>query len=621
MKDRKQQGGLHFGRQHGVPVEKAKDFRGAMRQLFSYIGSEKHVMVISAIIAIFATVMGALAPLVLGQATDEIFEGVTRLMRDEPGIDLQAVLQILMFMLALHTLNIALNYVQGYLMAGVSMRITYKLRTRLSEKIHLLPLKFFDKNAHGDVLSRITNDVDTISNTLNSGLPTVLHSAVHVLGIIVMMLIISPVLTLVAMTILPLSGICMGIIMKKSQKHFKAQQESLGKLNGHIEEMFTSHTIVKAFNGEKISVNTFDTHNKNLYQAGWKASFLSGLMMPIIGFISNLAYVAIVVLGGALTLNGQMTVGGIQAFIQYTRQFGHPVSQLAGAAAIFQQTAAAAERVFQFLGEDEEKQFENDDVKNDEISGNYTLQDNTPKVLGHVSFQNVSFAYDPETPVIRDFTAQVEPGQKIAIVGHTGAGKTTIVKLLMRFYDVCEGRILVDGRDVKEYSRDGLRRHFGMVLQDTWLFSGTIADNIRYGKLGASDAEIKKAAQAAQAHHFIRTLPDSYNMQINEEADNISAGQKQLLTIARTILANPDILILDEATSNVDTRTEVQIARAMDNLMAGRTCFIIAHRLSTIRSANLILVMHEGDIAEQGTHEALLSSNGIYTKLYNSQFE
>jgi ATP-binding cassette subfamily B protein len=400
----------------------------------------------------------------------------------------------------------------------------------------------------------------------------------------------------------------MGIIVKKSQKYFKAQQENLGKLNGHIEEMFTSHAIVKAFNGEENSVEKFDSENEKLYEAGWKANFLSGMMMPIIGFISNIGYVAIVVIGGAFAVTGRVSIGGIQAFIQYSRQFGHPVAQLAGAATIFQQTAAAAERVFKFLGEEEES------------PENETFE--APKnEKGQVNFETVNFGYDPETPVIRNFTATVQPGQKIAIVGHTGAGKTTIVKLLMRFYDVNSGKISVDGTDIRDFTRPALRSHFGMVLQDTWLFNGTISDNIRYGKLNATETEIKKAAQAAQAHHFIRTFPDSYNMQINEEADNISAGQKQLLTIARTILADPDILILDEATSNVDTRTEVQIQRAMDNLMAGRTCFIIAHRLSTIRSANLILVMQGGDIAEQGTHEDLLAKGGVYTKLYNSQFD
>jgi ATP-binding cassette subfamily B protein len=590
---------------HGnKPVEKAKNFRGAWRQLFAYFGTEKRVMLATAFLAIAATVVGVFAPKVLGMATDEIFRGVIG-----EGMDFAAIGKIMAVMLILHSTNIILNYTQGFIMAGVSMRITYRLRTQLSEKIHRLPLKFFDKSSHGDVLSRITNDVDTLSNTLSSGLSQALMSAVQVLGIVIMMLTINPLLTLVAMMILPLSGICGGFIVKKSQKYFKAQAENVGKLNGHIEEMFTNHAIVKSFNGEKSSVEAFDEHNKNLYRVGWKANFLSGMMMPIIGFISNIGYVVVVVIGGALTLNGQLTIGGIQAFIQYNRQFGHPVSTLAGVASIFQQTAAAAERIFNFLSEEEEKDFTLFEKSSPEKS-----------FEGSVIFENVNFGYD-ENLVIKNFNATILPGQKIAIVGHTGAGKTTIVKLLMRFYDVSDGKIFVDGKDICEYSRDGLRSHFGMVLQDTWLFNGTIAENISYGKLDATDAEIRKAAQAAQAHHFIRTFPDSYQMMINEEADNISAGQKQLLTIARTILADPDILILDEATSNVDTRTELQIQRAMDNLMKGRTCFVIAHRLSTIRSADLILVMRDGDIAEQGNHENLLAQNGVYAELYNSQFD
>jgi len=423
-----------------------------------------------------------------------------------------------------------------------------------------------------------------------------------------MMLTISPILTLIAMLLLPLSGFAVSFIVKKSQKHFRAQQKHLGELNGHIEEMFTNHAIVKSFGGEKASVEAFDVHNGALYNAGWRANFLSGLMWPIIAFIGNITYVAIVVIGGAFAISGRMTIGGIQAFISYTRQFGQPVAQLGGVASVLQSTAAAAERVFAFLGEDEEPA----------DSAEPVVVDN---VKGQVAFEGVHFGYEEDTPVIRNFTTAVEPGQKIAIVGHTGAGKTTIVKLLMRFYDVNAGTISVDGTNIMSYTRDGLRSHFGMVLQDTWLFNGTIAENIRYGRLDASDDDMKQAARAAQAHHFIRTLPDGYNMQINEEADNISAGQKQLLTIARTILANPDILILDEATSNVDTRTEVLIQRAMDNLMRGRTSFIIAHRLSTIRSADLILVMENGDIVEQGSHESLLGLGGVYTRLYNSQFD
>ncbi|MCL2405739.1 MAG: ABC transporter ATP-binding protein/permease [Defluviitaleaceae bacterium] len=605
---RQQQAQIGFGRRPGMPAEKAKDFKGSMRQLIKYLGAEKLVIVLISIVAIVSTVLFVIGPRILGEATDEVFYGMGLQLQGIGGIDFSRVATILLTLVALNIIAVAFDYTQGFIMAGVSARITYRLRNQMSEKIHRLPFKYFDKNTHGDVLSRISNDVDTISSTLSQGMGQMVMSFTQVVGIIIMMLMISPTLTLVAMGILPLSAICMGFIVKRSQKYFKIQQKSLGELNGHIEEMFTSHAVVKAFNGEKASVEAFDVHNKELYRSGWKANFLSGLMMPIIGFIGNLGYVGIVVVGGVLAVRGPLTLGGIQAFIQYSRRFGQPVAQLSSVANILQQTAAAAERVFAFLNEEEE-----------------TPEHITPvtmeQVKGHVRFENVHFGYDPEVQVIRDFTAEVKPGQKIAIVGHTGAGKTTIVKLLMRFYDVNEGSIFVDGVDIREYTRDGLRTHFGMVLQDTWLFNGTIEDNIRYGRLSATDDELKQAARAAQAHHFVRALPDGYQMTINEEADNISAGQKQLLTIARTILADPDILILDEATSNVDTRTEVLIQKAMDNLMKGRTSFVIAHRLSTIRSADMILVMQEGDIVEQGNHEELLAQQGVYSALYNSQFD
>jgi len=589
----------------GMPTEKAKDFKGSIKRLIKYLGTEKRVIAATAVLAIIATVLGVLAPRILAIATDEIAYGV---IENFGVINFHRIGRILLIIVSIQVINIGFNYFQGYIMAGVSARVTYRLRTEISEKIHKLPLKYFDKTPHGDILSRITNDVDTITNTLSQGMGQLLISFIQVLGIFIMMLTINPLLTLVAMVLLPLSGVAVSFIVKRSQKYFKAQQENLGKLNGHIEEMLTNHTIVKSFGGEKASVEAFDVHNNELYRVGWKATFLSGLMMPIIGFIGNITYVAIVILGGAFVISGRMTIGGIQAFISYTRQFGQPVSQLAGVANLLQQTAAAAERVFNFLSEEEEPADVTDPATNENVKG-------------LVQFDSVNFGYDPKVPVIRNFTAAVEPGQKIAIVGHTGAGKTTIVKLLMRFYDLTSGTISVDGTNIQAYTRDGLRAFFGMVLQDTWLFNGSIADNIRYGKLNATDDQIKEAAKAAQAHHFIRTLPDGYNMQINEEADNISAGQKQLLTIARTILANPDILILDEATSNVDTRTEILIQRAMDNLMKGRTSFVIAHRLSTIRSADLILVMKEGDIVEQGTHDELLQRGGVYEALYNSQFE
>jgi ATP-binding cassette subfamily B protein len=596
-------GGMRGGPARWGQVDKARDTKGAFRSLMRYIGAEKAIIIFTMLLAIGSTVMGVLAPRVLGTATDEILAGFLG-----TGINFGVVGSIMLVMIGLHAGNIIVNYFQGFIMAGVAMRITRRLRTQLSEKIHRLPLKYFDANPHGDVLSRITNDVDTLSNTLNSGISQLLQSATAVIGIIIMMLTISPWLTLVAMTVLPLSALCMGIIVKKSQKYFRQQQETLGALNGHIEEMFTAHAIVKSFGGEAASVEAFDKHNDKLYRAGWRAQFLSGLMMPIIGFISNIGYVFIVVIGGALALGGRITVGGIQAFIQYTRQFGQPVAALAQIVTIFQQTAAAAERVFEFLNEEEESPDADDALADIPHTGS-------------VRFEGVKFGYEPSVQVINNFTASVQPGQKIAIVGHTGAGKTTIVKLLMRFYDINEGTIYVDNHDIRLHTRDGLRRHFGMVLQDTWLFSGTIEENIRYGSPAATHEQVRDAAKAAQAHHFIRTFPDSYNMLINEEADNISAGQKQLLTIARTILADPNILILDEATSNVDTRTEVLIQRAMDNLMRGRTSFIIAHRLSTIRSADMILVMENGDIVEQGNHEALLEKGGTYTRLYNSQFD
>jgi len=599
-----------FGRRPGFggPAEKAKDFKGSMRQLIRYLGAEKKVIALISVVAIISTILFVIGPRILGEATDEVFYGMGLYAQGIGGINFSRVATIMLTLVVLHLIGVAFDYTQGFIMAGVSARITYRLRTEMSEKIHRLPFKYFDKNTHGDVLSRISNDVDTISNTLSQGMGQMVMSFTQVVGIIIMMLLISPMLTLVAMGILPLSAICMAFIVKRSQKHFKIQQKSLGELNGHIEEMFTSHAVVKAFNGEKASVEAFDVHNNELYKSGWKANFLSGLMMPIIGFIGNLGYVGIVVVGGVLAVRGPLTLGGIQAFIQYSRRFGQPVAQLSSVANILQQTAAAAERVFAFLNEEEESPEHATPVSSEEIKG-------------HVRFENVHFGYDPEVQVIRDFTAEVKPGQKIAIVGHTGAGKTTIVKLLMRFYDVNEGSISVDGIDIREYTRDGLRSHFGMVLQDTWLFNGTIEENIRYGRLEATDDELKQAARAAQAHHFVRALPDGYQMTINEEADNISAGQKQLLTIARTILADPDILILDEATSNVDTRTEVLIQKAMDNLMKGRTSFVIAHRLSTIRSADLILVMQEGDIVEQGNHEELLARDGVYSALYNSQFD
>ena len=574
-----------------------------MRQLFTYIGRHRWIIGLVILFAIFGTILGIVVPRLLGTVTDLIFTGLLT-----GYINFAAIGTIMLQLLAIQGASILFNYAQGYIMAGVSVRIMYQLRKELGDKMHRLPLRYFDKNPPGDVLSRISNDSDTLGNTLGQGLIQMVQSFTAVVGIIVMMLTISPVLTLISLLTLPVTFAAMTAMVKKSQKYFSAQQATLGKLNGHIEEMFSNHAVVKAFSGEQSSIEIFDEHNKNLYSSNWKASFLSGLMMPITMFIVNLGFVAVVIAGGALALAGHLTIGGIQAFIQYNRQFGQPVAQLANVAATFQQTAAAAERIFAFLNEDEEVPENPEPVTNKDIKG-------------QVVFNNITFGYDPLEPVIHNFNLVVKPGQKIAIVGHTGAGKTTIVKLLMRFYDVDDGSISVDGADIRMYTRNGLRSLFGMVLQDTWLFNGSIADNIRYGKLTASEAEIRKAAKAAQADYFVRAFPEGYEMLINEEADNISAGQKQLLTIARTILADPQILILDEATSNVDTRTEILIQKAMDNLMEGRTSFVIAHRLSTIRSADLILVMENGDIVEQGAHEELLAKCGVYTALYNSQFD
>jgi len=593
-------GGIRRGPHNFTKIDKPQNFKNSINQLVKYLGRQKWIIALVILMSIVATALNVLMPRLLGAVIDEVFAGFTR------EIDFSVIRTIIVQLIVTQAIVIAFSYLQGYTMAGVSMRIMYQLRKELSDKIHRLPLVYFDKNPPGDVLSRIANDTDTLSNTLNQGLTQMVSSAAAVIGIIVMMLTISPILTLVSLLTLPLTFGVMAFMVKKSQKHFSAQQKKLGTLNGHIEEMFSNHEVVKAFNGEKSSVAAFDEHNAGLYESNWRANFLSGLMMPMTFFISNIGYVVVVIIGGSMALAGNITIGGIQAFIQYNRQFGQPISTLASVAATLQQTAAAAERVFSFLGEEEEVP-----------DSKATLEN----VKGLVEFNNISFGYNPNEPVIHNFKATVEPGQKIAIVGHTGAGKTTIVKLLMRFYDVDSGIISIDGTDIREFSRSSLRSLFGMVLQDTWLFNGTIADNIRYGNLTASQENVKKAAKAAQADHFIRAFPEGYEMLINEEADNISAGQKQLLTIARTILADPQMLILDEATSNVDTRTEVMIQKAMDNLMEGRTSFVIAHRLSTIRSANLILVMENGDIVEQGSHDELLAKGGVYMKLYNSQFD
>ena len=603
-----------------MPGVKAKDFKGSIAKLIGYLGKHKWKILFVCLLAIASTVFTIVGPKILGKATDELFTGVINQIASTGSVDFGKISVYLFWLTGLYGVSAIFSYLQGFVMSGVTAKVTYKLRNDISDKMHKLPLGYYDKMTHGEVLSRITNDVDTISQTLNQSLTQIITSVTSLVGIAVMMLTISWQLTLAALCVLPVSMVSVITIVKKSQKHFKSQQKFLGSVNGHVEEMFGSHVVVKAFGGEEDSSKIFGEYNEALYKSAWKANFLSGLIMPITTFIGNLAYVAICILGGYFAVNGTMTVGGIQAFIQYVRSFTQPITQISNISNILQQTAAAAERVFEFLDEPEEA---GDEANALSVysEANTLNSDASLHIDGHVNFERVSFGYDQDKMVIKNFSAKVKPGQKIAIVGPTGAGKTTIVKLLMRFYDVSSGTITIDGNDLRMFKRDELRSLFGMVLQDTWLFNGTIADNIRYGKLSASDQDVQDAAIAAQADHFVRTLPDGYNMILNEEVDNISQGQKQLLTIARAILADPDILILDEATSSVDTRTEILIQKAMDHLMKGRTSFVIAHRLSTIRNADLILVMREGDIVEQGTHAELLSRNGFYAELYNSQFE
>ncbi|MDD3653970.1 MAG: ABC transporter ATP-binding protein [Desulfotomaculaceae bacterium] len=603
-----------------MPVAKAKDFKGSIAKLIGYLGKHKWTILFVCILALASTVFTILGPKILGQATDEIFTGFMKQIAGTGSIDFGRVGRIVLWLAGLYGIASIFSYLQGFVMSAVTAEVTFKLRKDISEKMHKLPLGYYDKTTYGEVLSRITNDVDTISHTLNQSLTQMITSVASLTGISVMMLTISWQLTLATLCVIPVSMIVVLMIVKKSQRHFKDQQKYLGRVNGHVEEMFSSHVVVKAFGGEDDSLKIFGEYNEALYKAAWKANFLSGLTMPIITFIGNLAYVAICILGGYYTVNGTMTVGGIQAFIQYVRSFTQPIAQMANISNVLQHTAAAAERVFDLLDEQEEAK---EGANALSVNHDHTVPNTgTPvHISGHVDFKQVSFGYDPDKIIIRNFSAKVKPGQKIAIVGPTGAGKTTIVKLLMRFYDVTSGAITIDGHDIRMFKRDELRSLFGMVLQDTWLFHGTIADNIRYGRLDASDEEVQSAAIAAQADHFVRTLPDGYNMVLNEEANNISQGQKQLLTIARAILADPAILILDEATSSVDTRTEILIQKAMDNLMRGRTSFVIAHRLSTIRNADLILVMRDGDIVEQGTHTELIGKNGFYANLYNSQFE
>lgn len=593
-----------------VGGEKAKDFKETMKNLLSYLKPFRISILLVVIFAIGSAAFNIVGPTILGDATTEIFDGLVGKISgaEGAGIDFTSIGRLLVFLLCLYVISAAFSFVQSFIMSGVSQKVSYNLRKEISHKINRMPLKYFDTKTHGEVLSRVTNDVDTVSQNLNQSMTQVITSITTVIGVLIMMIRISLSMTFVAVLTLPISMICISLVVKKSQKHFKSQQEYLGHVNGHVEEIYSGHNIVKAFNGEEDAINEFNKLNSNLYASAWKSQFLSGMMMPIMTFIGNIGYVMVSIMGGWLAINGRITVGNIQSFIQYVRSFSQPIAQAAQIANLMQSTAAAAERVFEFLDEEEEDQVVNSKVS---ING----------LEGSVSFKNVNFGYNKDKTIINDFTASVKPGQKVAIVGPTGAGKTTIVKLLMRFYDVNSGAILIDGHDIREFNRTELRDMFGMVLQDTWLFNGPIIENIRYGKLGATDEEVIEAAKAAHVHHFVKTLPDGYNMELNEEASNVSQGQKQLLTIARAILADPKILILDEATSSVDTRTEVLIQKAMDNLMEGRTSFVIAHRLSTIRDADLILVMNNGDIIEQGNHEELLKAKGFYANLYNSQFD
>jgi ATP-binding cassette subfamily B protein len=589
--------------------DKARDFRGTMVKLLDYLGSYKISILIVMIFAIASTIFTIIGPKILGQATTKIFEGVLEIIAGTgAGIDFDFIGRIILITIGLYLGSAIFSYVQGWIMSGISVDITYRFRKDIAEKINRMPFKYFDNTSQGEVLSRITNDVDTVNQTLNQSLSQIITSVVTVVGVLIMMLTISWQMTLVALLIIPLSGGIVMLIVRQSQKYFTQQQEFLGHVNGHVEEMFGGHVVMKAFNGEADSVEKFSGLNDTLHSSAWKSQFLSGLMMPIMRFVGNLGYVGIAILGGYLAIQRAITVGDIQAFIQYVQSFTQPITQIANISNVLQQTAAAAERVFEFLEEEEEIPDTLEPVIPDEVKG-------------QVEFKNVKFGYDPEQLVINDFSVNVKPGQKIALVGPTGAGKTTMVKLLMRFYDVTEGAILVDGSDIKEYKREDLRCLFGMVLQDTWLYNDSIMENIRYGRPGATDEEVIQAAKAAHVDHFVRTLPEGYDLILNEEGTNISQGQKQLLTIARAIVLDPSMLILDEATSSVDTRTEVLIQKAMDNLMQGRTSFIIAHRLSTIRNADRILVMNEGDIVEQGSHDELLAEKGFYADLYNSQFD
>ena len=588
--------------------EKAKDFKGTMRRLVSYLAKYRLSIIIVLIFAIGSVTFSVIGPKILGKATTEIFNGlVSKVSGNGTGIDFDAIKRILITLILLYVVSAVLSFIQGFIMSGISQKVAYNLRDELVKKINRLPMKYFDTRTHGEVLSRFTNDIDTLAQSLNQSLTQIITSVTTLVGVFIMMLSISVVMTFSALLVIPISLFIITFIIKRSQKYFKNQQEFLGQVNGQVEELYGGHVVVQAFNGEEDSIKEFNKINNKLYESAWKSQFLSSTMQPIMMFVGNLSYVVVSILGGYLVIKNKIEVGDIQSFIQYVRSFNQPISQMAQISNQLQSTAAAAERVFEFLNEDEEDITVENPVS---IEG----------LQGKIDFEHVEFGYNEDRIIIKDFNANVKPGQKVALVGPTGAGKTTMIKLLMRYYDVNSGAILVDGHNIKDFNRGELREMFGMVLQDTWLFSGSIKENIRYGRLNASDEEVIEAAKAAHVHHFIKTLPDGYNMVLNEESSNISQGQKQLLTIARAILADPKILILDEATSSVDTRTELLIQKAMDNLMEGRTSFVIAHRLSTIKDADLILVINDGDIVEQGNHEELLAKGGFYANLYNSQF-
>ena len=594
---------------HGMqPGEKPKDFKKSIKKLMSYIGKYKAAIFVVMFFAACSTIFNVAGPKILGKATTALSEGLMTKIQGTGSIDFGKIGSILLFVLGLYLCSAVFNFIQGWIMTGITQKVCYQLRKEISEKINRMPMKYFESRTYGEVLSRITNDVDTLGQGLNQSITTIITSVATLIGVLVMMLSISPLMTLIALVILPISMGLIGFVTKKSQKYFRAQQEYLGHINGQVEEVYGGHLVIKAFNREKDTIEEFEKTNDILYDSAWKSQFLSGMMQPIMMFVGNLGYACVALTGGLLAIRGTITIGDIQAFIQYVKNFTQPIQQIAQVINQVQSMSAASERVFEFLEEEEEEQIVEHPA-------------DVSKITGAVTFDHVHFGYNPEQIIINDFSASVKPGQKIAIVGPTGAGKTTMVKLLMRFYDVNSGAICRDGHNIKDFNRRELRDAFGMVLQDTWLFKGTIMENIRYGRLDATDEEVIAAAKAARADHFIKTLPGGYQMELNEDASNVSQGQKQLLTIARAILADNKILILDEATSSVDTRTEIEIQRAMDNLMRGRTSFVIAHRLSTIRDADLILVMKDGDIIEQGRHEELLAAGGFYANLYNSQFE